>query len=50
MGRSQTGGARARATPSAEATVAVHKRWFKKVISAAPYFFPFIGLAVAAVF
>lgn len=31
MGRSQTGGARDRATPSAKATVAVHKRWFKRL-------------------
>lgn len=31
MGWSQTGGARDRATPSAKATVAVHKRWFKRL-------------------
>lgn len=39
MGRSQTGGARDRATPSAKATVAVHKRWFKRLKVLLPTFF-----------
>lgn len=39
MGRSQTGGARDRATPSAKATVAVHKRWFKRLKVLLPPFF-----------
>lgn len=49
MGRSQTGGARERATPSAKATVAVRRLWFKR-LKVPLVFFPFIGLAVAAVF
>lgn len=39
MGRAQTVGARDRATPSAQATETVHRRWFQKVKSNAPYFF-----------
>lgn len=39
MGRSQTGGARDWATPSAKATEAVHKRWFKRLKVLLPTFF-----------
>lgn len=39
MGRSQTVGARDRATPSAKATVAVHKCWFKRLKVVLPTFF-----------
>lgn len=39
MGRPQTGGARDRATPSAKATVAVHKCWFKRLKVLLPTFF-----------
>lgn len=39
MGRSQTVGARDRATPSAKATVAVHKCWFKRLKVLLPTFF-----------
>lgn len=39
MGRSQTGGARDWATPSAKATVAVRKRWFKRLKVLLPTFF-----------
>lgn len=39
MGWSQTVGARDRATPSTEAIVAVHKRWFKRLKMLPPTFF-----------
>lgn len=39
MGRSQTGGARDGATPSTQATVALHKRWLKRLKVLPPTFF-----------